>query len=134
VNLLIENNVLAPFNLPSSRKNPLLCVSADECLELIHEISHPRLGLLLDTGHLNVSAKTLGFDLDLAVKKLAPHVQALHHSDNDGVEDTNHPLSVHYWFLPWMPLYAQATHILEVHDQSIAAIAEQRMLLEKAVS
>jgi sugar phosphate isomerase/epimerase len=133
VGLLVENNVLASFNLPSSGQNPLLCVDPAECLRLLREVDHTRLGLLLDTAHLKVSSGTLGFSAAEGVQALAPFVQALHHSDNDGLTDSNQAISASYWFLQWMPLFSQAVHVLEVHDQHEEQIKAQRELLGSAI-
>lgn len=132
VQILIENNVLAPFNVQPDGGNPLLCCDPQEILKLFSDRPGEHLALLLDTGHLLVSARTLGFDVDQAVRAIAPHVRALHHSDNNGAEDTNEPLSDRYWFLRHMYLFKNALHVLEVHDQTPEGIDRQYELLKGA--
>lgn len=126
---LIENNVLADMNLYSDGSNPLLCVDAAEHQRLLHEISDPRLGLLLDTAHLKVSARTLGFDAVVAAQELLPRVRCVHHSDNDGLRDTNQHFTAAYWFLPLLPIAAHAVHVLEVRKATVAELQVMNRLL-----
>ena len=126
VPFLIENNVLASFNLTSKGGNPLLCVDAGEIISLVKAVDDERFGLLLDTAHLKVSSCTLGFDLEAAVRDLQPFVKGIHHSDNDGQTDTNDPLDENYWFAPWIPAFRHLTHVLEVKRRPIVDI--QRMI------
>lgn len=132
VKFLVENNVVAPFNMMADGSAPLLCARHDELSRLIDEVDSPALGLLLDTGHLKVSAESLGFSADEYVRELKGSVDAFHHSDNDGREDANLPLAKDYWFLRHMPDFRRAWHILEVHDQTVEQIHAQRGLLEEA--
>lgn len=137
VDLLIENNVVSISNLKlvdGVKVNPLLCAEAHEIESLIRDIDHPRLGILLDTGHLKVSARTLKFSSDDFIDKTYPWIRALHHSDNSGIADTNHPLGTDYWLLPKMRFFSDAFHVLEVHDQNVDEIFRQRDLLQTAIS
>lgn len=115
---LLENNVLAAVNRYADGTNPLLCVEADEQLRLLHDVRDPRVGLLFDTGHMKVSASTLGFDLDDATGRLLPHIRCVHHSDNDGMVDDNRPMREDYWFLPFMRRAGHAVHVLEVRKSA----------------
>ena len=134
VGLAIENNVLARFNLTDQGGSPTLCAESGEILALCRHFHRGNsFGLLLDTAHLKVSAGTLGFDVEDLVNKLAPFVSALHHSDNDGSEDTNSPIDQTYWFLKFMPLFRDAIHTLEVHDQTVDAVKRQQHLLQKGI-
>ncbi len=121
----IENNVTARMNLNVHGESPLLCSDPEEMQRLIQEINHPRLGILLDTAHLKVSARTLNFSAAAAVKKVAPYVRAIHHSDNAGELDNNLPIESGYWFGEFMPLFGNIPHVLEVKKQSIASIKKQ---------
>lgn len=58
----VENNAVAPFNAPDGRNNMLLLSDPDELVEFYNDINDPNFGYLVDVGHINVSAKTLGFD------------------------------------------------------------------------
>lgn len=132
IRMLIENNVLAPFNVPPDGVNPLLCADPNEIRRLLADVNSPALGILIDTGHWKVSSRTLGFELRPVLAGLEQSVQAFHHSDNDGTRDANEPVAEQYWFLSEMPNFAHALHILEVDDQSVEDIRRQRALLQQA--
>lgn len=126
---LIENNVLAPFNLPEDGTNPLLCCDPKELLrvrEAIGEEEH--FGLLLDTAHFKVSAHTLDFPLN-EVNSLKPFIKGVHHSDNDGKADSNEKLSPDYWFLPYLHTFKELVHVLEVEGISLEEVREELELL-----
>ena len=55
-------------------------------------------GLLLDVGHLKVSAKTYGFNLFKAHEILKPYIEGYHLSDNDGFRDSNKGFTKKSWF------------------------------------
>ncbi|MBL0045089.1 MAG: GNAT family N-acetyltransferase [Flavobacteriales bacterium] len=131
---LLENNVLAQVNRYADGTNPLLCVEASEQLRLISEVKDPRVGLLFDTAHMKVSAKTLGFDLASSTKELLPHVRCVHHSDNDGLVDDNRPFDAGYWFLPFMHHAKHAVHVLETKKCSAAELRRMGSLLFNAAS
>ena len=88
VELIVENNV---------------CVEGHEgklLLQTAHEFEQvPEVGILVDTGHLNVSAHTLGFNRAEFVSRLAPRIRAYHLHDNDGIVDTHAPLAPGSWVL-----------------------------------
>jgi len=128
----IENNVTAKMNLNIHGESPLFCSDPDEMQQLIQEVNHPRLGILLDTAHLKVSANALNFSPEKAVKIVAPYVRAIHHSDNAGELDNNQPIEPSYWFGQFMPLFSNIPHVLEVKKQSIAAIKKQIQFLVAA--
>ncbi|HWY35039.1 MAG TPA: TIM barrel protein [Nitrosopumilaceae archaeon] len=141
IDFLIENNVLAKMNVYDDGSNPLLCVEDAEILKLTSEINNPRLGILLDTAHLKVSANTLGFDKDKAVTKLIPVIQCIHHSDNDGVSDTNQLFDSTYWFLKHMKHFGyhitkketrETLHVIEVKKLNKEQVSQQLNILHHA--
>ena len=89
--LALENNVVEASNfLPGE---PLLLGGdPQELLLLLEAIAAPNVRLLLDLGHLHVSARTMGFAMETAVGLLAPHVRVVHVSQNDGLADRHLPL------------------------------------------
>ncbi len=131
VRFLIENNVIAKMNMYDGGLNPLLCCNADEINELIHTINDKKLGILLDTGHMKVSANTLGFDAATAVRNIANHIDCIHHSDNNGEFDTNHSLPNDYWFNTFLPEFSFATHVLEVKKINAVEINKQIDLIRE---
>lgn len=126
---LIENNVLSQANYESLGGNMLFCCEDKECARILNEMNSERLGILLDTAHLKVSSNTLGFDLQESTKNILPLVKGVHHSDNDGISDSNQPLFNDYWFLEYMPQTKGLTHVLEVKNQSIDDVTRQIDLL-----
>jgi|ERR1700741_1107099 len=132
IDFLVENNVLANMNLYADGTNPLLCAEAEEMQKLIAEINDKRLGILLDTAHLKVSANTLQFDKDASVEKLAPLIRCIHHSDNDGIFDNNQPLPDDYWFLKHQPKFEDILHVLEVKKVNEYEVRRQINILQFA--
>jgi len=92
--LLVENNVCT-----EPLRGKLLLQTSDEFLELLEEIGDARCGVLVDTGHLNVSAHTLGFDPEEFVAQLEPHIGAWHVHDNRGLEDEHLPVDGGSWVM-----------------------------------
>lgn len=87
INFYIENNVLSSSNsITFSGENPLLLTDYDGYLELKE---HMDFDLLLDIAHLKVSSNTLKLDFENELKKLLPHTDYIHLSDNDGLHDQN---------------------------------------------
>lgn len=92
--LLVENNVCT-----EELRGKLLLTTAEEFLELFCLLPSQYLGLLLDTGHLNVTAHTLGFDPVTFVDRVAPFVRAFHIHENDGMADTHRCVQHGSWVL-----------------------------------
>jgi sugar phosphate isomerase/epimerase len=120
VGLLIENNV-CPIDL----KGKLLLQTPDEFLALFARIRSPRLGILLDTGHLRVSATTYGLDPSACVTKLAAHIRAFHLHDNDGHSDLHLPAERESWAV--MAIQSRAFQdypvVVEARHESAADLA-----------
>lgn len=94
VKIMVENNVCV-----QAAVGRLLLQSADGFAELFMALPDPNLGMLLDTGHLNVSARTLGFDRGRFVDQVQPYVRAFHVHDNDGTADTHDVVAPSSWVL-----------------------------------
>ena len=87
--------------------------------------------LLLDVGHLKVSANTLGFNKDKAHEQVKKWIKAYHLSENDGKEDTNSLISNKSWFL--QKLKPVNSYTLEVYNSDINLIKKQVDLINKAL-
>jgi sugar phosphate isomerase/epimerase len=90
VDLAVENNVVAERNVIDGEPLVLLC-DPGECERLFDRVDTDELGLLLDTGHLTVSATTRGYDPMVFVNEATPYVRALHLHTNDGTRDQHRP-------------------------------------------
>lgn len=99
VDILLENNVLTAGNHSSFGVNPLLMVDSNEC-EIIMKQTPSNVNLLIDVGHLKVSAKTLGFEVKDFLKRCDPWIRAYHLSENDGLTDSNQAFTNQSWFWP----------------------------------
>lgn len=106
VDLAVENNVLAPRNLVDGEPLVLLC-EPGEVTSLYNrlDVGADELGLLLDTGHLRVSARTIGFDPTEFVAEAEDQIAALHLHSNDGntdqhcaITDEDYAASIHRTF------------------------------------
>ena len=132
VKLFIENNVCIKANIQPDGSSPLLCTDSQEIIKLINEIDNPTLGVLIDTGHLKVSAATFGFSKTEFIKSISSYIGAFHHSDNNAEVDSNFGLGDDYWFLPFMNDFIDRYHILEICDQSTDQIQRQFNLLRRS--
>jgi sugar phosphate isomerase/epimerase len=91
--------VVAPFNLVEGRNLLLLLAEPREFTRLFAEIHDDLLGVLLDLGHLRVTAKTLGFDKADFIEAVAPTIGGFHLHDNDGDSDQHLPVQAGSWAL-----------------------------------
>ncbi len=94
VGVLVENNVC-----PASLRGKLLLQNPEEFSDLFDVFANGQLGILLDTGHLNVSACTLGFRRSSFIERWADHIRVLHLHDNNGASDDHLPLTRNSWIL-----------------------------------
>lgn len=97
VKLLIENNPFTQNHLETFGECPFLFVDTDEIVEIL-SCFHRNVSLLLDVGHLKVSAKTLGFSARDALTGLNPLVFGYHLNENDGRTDENVWFDESAWF------------------------------------
>ena len=125
VELLIENNVMTKRNFDVYGVNPLLMCDPESIKSTMEGISDVR--ILLDLAHLKVSANTLGFDLTQAHEDLKSAVGAYHISDNNGISDSNQPITHESWFLD--SLAEVNSYTLEVYNASYDLMHEQVSLL-----
>ena len=130
VDFYIENNVISKNNyVKNSNTNSFLCCTADEINYIVDTINDDRFGLLLDTAHLKVSSSTLDLDPNCEVNEILHHIRAIHHSDTNGLDDSNDILTDDYWFLKFKEHFNLWDHIIEVKDISVKEINEQIRIL-----
>ncbi len=133
LDLLIENHVVAPFNLIDGQNRFLFASTAEEMLRLVEDVRSEHLGLLLDVGHLNVTAASLGFDRLKSVEAVAPHIRAFHLSENDGTADQNLPVRPDSWFLGVLRGFRDTIAVIESYRLEPAEIHACVAAVERAV-
>ena len=90
IKLYVENNVLSATNYKEfGGVNPLMLTSFADYIELKKRLDFE---LLLDVGHLKVSAQTFNFNFQKELKNFWPQSDYIHISDNDGLGDSNQGL------------------------------------------
>lgn len=90
IDLYLENNVLSAENYKSFElNNYLMMTDYDSILKMKKQMEF---NLLLDLGHLHVSAMTLGLNFADQCEKLKKHVKWIHLSHNNGIFDEHKPL------------------------------------------
>jgi sugar phosphate isomerase/epimerase len=132
IDVVVENNVIAPFNLVNGRNLIGLCATAEEALRTQAEVGAPNFGFLVDTGHLKVTANALGFDGHRFLDDVGPHVRAFHLSDNDGTADQNYPFDATAWFVPRLAEFPRATMVLEAYKLDVETIRATCQVIERA--
>lgn len=128
VRLAIENLFVAPKNIRSS-----LNCSFEELDEIISQMPGD-IGLLLDLGHLNVSAHYLKFDRYAYVKKIfekySDRIFEIHISCNNGKYDQHLPITPNDWQLDVLQKFKNCPG---VDGTGICVTLESRQLDEKKI-
>lgn len=103
VKLAVENLFIGRNNIKNSLNNSL------EEIEVLMSGLPKDAGLLLDLGHLNVSAYHLGFSINSFLKEYVSKFQnrifEIHLSSNDGTFDNHEPLSENDWQLAALKMF-----------------------------
>lgn len=115
VDLLIENNVNSQENIIDGKNKLYLFAEPEETLQFFKQQNNPHLGLLVDLGHLNVSAKQLCFDKYKYIELLTPWIKAFHLSANNGIEDQGLPFQKDEWFMEVLKKFPSAIKIIEIN-------------------
>ena len=115
VKLLIENNVIRKDSL-NNNICPLFGVTVKEVMSIIEDVSSEKIGWILDTAHLKVSYQSLNLNVenDMELIEIPPDV--IHHSDNNGLIDSNDVPAQDYWFIKYLKNFPNAYHVIEVKD------------------
>ena len=131
VTLLIENNVCSPRHV-----GKLLLQTGDEFRVFFERLNAggEDVGLLLDFGHLNVSAATFVFDRLEFIRQLTRWIGGFHVHDNDGAEDSHRPLDDESWVLDVLARrdFADTPLVLECRCLEVGALKAQTELVESA--
>ena len=132
ITILIENNVLSKKNYILFKSNPFLFSESKNIKKLMKKLPD-NVGLLLDTGHLKVSCKTLGLNLFDEYKKIYKFIKGYHLSDNNGLADTNNMFTKNAW---WFKKFNSKLdyYTIEVYDDNISKLKKQVRIVEKKIS
>jgi sugar phosphate isomerase/epimerase len=129
--IAIENHVVEARNLVKGENKYLLGATAEELLDLLASIQRENVGVLLDLGHLKISANTLGISPEKFIKDLSPRVIALHLHENNGITDEHSIIFRDSWF--WKPIKENISKdiycILEVNRIKAKEINKQVKLI-----
>ncbi len=119
IKLLVENNVCI-----EKHRGVLLLQTTDEFLSLFDSIKSMSLGILLDTGHLNVTAYTYNFNPMEFIYELTSKIKAIHLHDNDGIIDSHLPVRKNRWMLDTLhlPQFAETPIIVEAKFNSVVEL------------
>ena len=129
VKILIENNVITKENYKRFNRDPLLLTHPKEIIDFFKKC-HKNVGLLLDVGHLKVSAKTYGFNLFKAHEMLKPYIEGYHLSDNDGLKDSNKEFTKNSWFFNGLKKDVKYISI-EVYSKNLKKLKSLQHLIKK---
>ena len=130
IRLLVENNVVSPVILAEHNRGSLLMASVDEIVQLITDVGDPNFGVLVDVGHVNVTANALGFSREQFIEILAPHIGAFHLSHNDGQTDQNLPFDENAWFCPLLKHFHNVPFVIEAYHLSWTQMQREYQVLE----
>jgi len=125
--LLIENNVCPPV-----LKNKLLFFDEKDFLWIFSHKEIDQVGILLDTGHLKVSAKTYGFSMSTVIQKLKDKIVALHLHDNNALADLHGKIKAGSWIENIIKQLKNPNLILilEARLKNINEVLQQKKYLE----
>ena len=126
VTIAVENNVYDAANAKIfGDDNPLLMTgSTDTDLDLPDNV-----GILLDFGHLNVSAFTEKFDRAECLTRWSSKINGYHISDNNRLRDSNDSITKDSWF--WPNIDKTIPNItLEVYEKDLNKLKHNMHLLE----
>ena len=105
--------------------------TSDEVMYVLNSVPSS-VKILIDVGHLNVSARTLQLNPLEELLRLQPFASAYHVSENNGLQDQNLPIYSDSWFVPYINKNAFFM-TLEVYRESPQTLYSQLMLLRELV-
>ncbi|MCR4315591.1 MAG: sugar phosphate isomerase/epimerase [Planctomycetes bacterium] len=133
VQLLIENNVLAPFNLGKDRSNDkLLVVTADDVIEFFEAV--PEVKMLLDFGHLQVSCHALNLDPLTEASRVRKYIRAFHCHSNNLLADQHQGFGPDVWWRDFISGFPDAWVILESRHRDLDDLRDHVKRLENMMA
>ena len=129
---MIENNVVTKQEVENFKKNMVLMADPKEINYIFSKLPN-NVKMLLDVAHFKVSSKSLNFPLIKSVKKINKWIYGYHLSDNNGLEDSNKPVTNKSWFWPIIKKNLNY-YSIEVYNQKLSQIYNQKKLVEKKLA
>lgn len=127
IDVLVENHVLAPFNLIEGRNELLLMCDRDEAVRMCKDVDRSNFGVLVDLGHLRVTCQTLQTDPLAFIDAVEPWLKGFHLSDNDGTSDQTLPFDDNAWFKPVLKNFTNLPWVIE---SNVADVQEMSRLVD----
>ena len=127
VKIYIENNVVTKGNHKQFNENPFLLSDAKDFFSFLEKCPND-IKLLIDVAHLKVSANTLNFNPKDLLNSLKNETSAYHLSDNNGLADTNEPITNKSWFWDYINRKADF-YTLEIYRKSPLFLHKQMKLV-----
>lgn len=132
--IAVENNVVTRENLNNNINDLYLGATGEDLQSLMADLGDPNVKLLIDLGHLNVTANSMRFDPVGLIEKVASDIIAFHISDNDGLNDRNLPVTETAWFWPSLKQFKNdAYFILEVYNLDEKTIKKQLQIIRACI-
>ena len=125
IDVIVENHVLAQFNLINGKNTLLFLCTAEEIVHFAQSVDRKNFGMLIDVAHLNVTANTLGFDKYQFIDAVTPWIKLFHLSDNDGQTDLGLPFGKGVWFEPVIKQLATIPCVIETLVDDISFLLQQ---------
>lgn len=123
VKILVENNICT-----TDMRGKLILMEQSEFLTLFRALPTPHLGLLLDTGHLNVTSHTLGFDPLEFIEEMSSFIRAFHVHENDGIRDSHNPIQSRGWVMNVLkdPHFSRLPIVIEANFKDVMELHRHR--------
>lgn len=131
IDILVENHVLTQFNLTGDSNSLLFLCAAEEIVRFANSIQRDNFGILLDVGHLNVSANTLDLDRFEFIESISPWIKLFHLSDNDGHVDQSLPFNEDAWFAPVVKAFHNIPCVIETKVNDLSLLTDQLNIVYK---
>ncbi len=124
IGVAIENNVVAPMNLIDGKNLLLLGATAEELIEIYESVNSNNFGILIDVGHLKVTANALQFNRTKFLHQVENYITAFHLNDNDGTFDSNQIFDEKAWFISEIRRYPNHKKVIESYKLSIEQLKQ----------
>ena len=139
VKIAFEPNVVSSYNVIDGKNELLLMCEIKEIKRFYHDLEMSgikNLGMILDLGHLKVTANNLKYDPVEFIETFKNNVLEIHIHDNDGFLDKHLQLKKDSWALKMLKKVASKKIIvtLEAEKLDLEKIASQFKLLSAALA